>query len=230
MWNLRQVLTTSLAGVVLSVLLSGCSYDGGDLGNPIDRRFEWFSFVGGDDIRTACVPGAPDRYRLIYTALYDEQVRVYEVDSASRVLTEQVLRPANLARFNLDDIASLWEPVTAKVPLSTDDYKALQNSLNVSGVYAPPPVGLDLPSHSYNWTAAFCHQGQYGFTGWLYPSPAFDKLTFNRWLFDHDKTGIAIDNPAPIPFDALYNAQVRDGQAFQFIITVGSDGPVRSLF
>lgn len=219
-----------IAVMALVLLVVGCSYDGGGLGNPISRRFEWFSFVGGDDIRAACVAGSADRYRLIYTALYNEQVRVYEVDAASRQLTEKVLRPANLARFNLEDIGSLWEPVTATVSLSKSEYDALQQSFVASGLYAPPPVGLDLASHSYNWTAAFCHQGTYGFTGWLYPSAAFEKLTFNRWLFDHDKTGIAIDEPAPIPFDAIYNAQARADQVLQFTITVGSDGIVRSLF
>src|SRR5260370_39356006 len=46
---------------------------------PIVRTFNWFSYVGGDDIRSACVPGGRNRVRLVYNALWEEQVRVYDV-------------------------------------------------------------------------------------------------------------------------------------------------------
>jgi len=46
---------------------------------PIVRSFNWFSYVGGDDIRSACEPGGRNRVRLIYNALWEEQVRAYDV-------------------------------------------------------------------------------------------------------------------------------------------------------
>src|SRR3546814_7255248 len=39
----------------------------------------WLSYPNGDDMRAACVEGAPLQYRLIYNADYDEQLRSYEV-------------------------------------------------------------------------------------------------------------------------------------------------------
>src|SRR3546814_7902105 len=39
----------------------------------------WLSYLNGDDMRAACVEGAPLQYRLIYNADYDEQLRSYEV-------------------------------------------------------------------------------------------------------------------------------------------------------
>jgi hypothetical protein len=46
---------------------------------PVVRSFNWFSYVGGDDIRSACQPGGRNRVRLVYNGLWDEQVRVYDV-------------------------------------------------------------------------------------------------------------------------------------------------------
>src|SRR5437762_456402 len=46
---------------------------------PIVRSFNWFSYVGGDDIRAACGKDGRDRLRLVYNAIYDEQVRTYEI-------------------------------------------------------------------------------------------------------------------------------------------------------
>ena len=46
---------------------------------PIVRSFHWFDFVAADDIRAACVPGGRNRLRLIYNALWEEQVRAYDI-------------------------------------------------------------------------------------------------------------------------------------------------------
>src|SRR5947209_6032738 len=47
---------------------------------PIVRSLNWFGFVAGDDIRAACTPGSRDRIRLVYNALWEEQVRTYEIN------------------------------------------------------------------------------------------------------------------------------------------------------
>ena len=46
---------------------------------PIVRSFNWFAFVGGDDIRANCGKDGRNRMRLIYNAIYSEQVRTYEL-------------------------------------------------------------------------------------------------------------------------------------------------------
>ena len=46
---------------------------------PIVRSVSWFGYVGGDDIRAACQPGARTHIRLIYNALWEEQVRSYDL-------------------------------------------------------------------------------------------------------------------------------------------------------
>jgi len=43
------------------------------------RSLNWFSYVAAEDIRAACRPGGRNRLRLVYNALWEEQVRAYEV-------------------------------------------------------------------------------------------------------------------------------------------------------
>ena len=45
----------------------------------IVRSLNWFSYVASEDIRVGCQPGARSRMRLIYNALWEEQVRTYEL-------------------------------------------------------------------------------------------------------------------------------------------------------
>ena len=46
---------------------------------PIVRSFNWFSYVAGDDIRSACEPAGRNRVRLVYNAIWEEQVRAYDI-------------------------------------------------------------------------------------------------------------------------------------------------------
>ena len=98
------------------VVAAGCTYREGGVGNPITRKFQYFSYLGGDDIRRDCVPGAPARYRLVYNANYYEQVRTYDLrrgaPGSGAVLTIQVFGGGgNLAAgFNPPPLSRGSEP------------------------------------------------------------------------------------------------------------------------
>jgi len=64
--------------IAMAVGLSGCMYTGG-VGEPMARKYSWFSYAAGDDIKAACTPDAPARYRLVYNANWNEQVRAYDL-------------------------------------------------------------------------------------------------------------------------------------------------------
>ncbi|MDA0240525.1 MAG: hypothetical protein O3A84_10935, partial [Proteobacteria bacterium] len=94
--------------LILGGLLSACTYQGATVegfgtDHPITRKFSWFSYVGGEDIRTACVTGAPDRYRFVYNAVYNEQVRSYDLVASPEPgrfdLKAAVSGEANLSSF-----------------------------------------------------------------------------------------------------------------------------------
>src|SRR5688572_17860839 len=53
----RRDMKTRFAALAVVVALTGCAYREGGVGNPITRKFQYFSYLGGDDIRDGCVAG-----------------------------------------------------------------------------------------------------------------------------------------------------------------------------
>lgn len=216
---------TALAAAVLS--LAGCTFSGGDIGNPAVRKLHWFSFVAGDDIRQACASDTPDRFRVVYNGVYERQVRVYETDSLRQQLAVWISEPGSVSSLYGGDLLAPWRAKVAKVALDQAGYDRLLAAFADSAMFAPPPVGLELPSHGYSWTAAFCRGGHFGFTGWRYPSTAFDDLSFPAQLFALDPTGIPVAEAAPLPIDPLWEDKSRRGEAVSFSLKVGQDGMLR---
>lgn len=79
-------ITSHRAGSLLLVcgflFLTACNYTGRP-DNAVERRYTWFSYLAGDDLRESCRSHAPPRYRFVYNAIYSEQVRTYEINSLS---------------------------------------------------------------------------------------------------------------------------------------------------
>ncbi|MBC7952474.1 MAG: hypothetical protein H7Z12_11735 [Rhodospirillaceae bacterium] len=206
--------------------VASCTYQGGDIGDPLIRKAQWFSFVEGEDIRATCAAGTPDRARLVYNGIYDEQLRIYEVDAVRRLLTIRVIQPGNAARLSGDDLTAPWRALEEKVQLDQPSYDRLVESFAQGGVYAPPPVGLELPSRSYFWTAATCKNGQYGFTAWKYPSAEFDRLGFDKNLLALDPTGVPVNQPKPAQFDPQWEDKAKRLETPVFSLRVAAHGLV----
>ena len=86
-----------------------------EIDQPLTRSLNWFAYVGGNDIREACGPGGRSRMRLVYNALWDEQVRIYDVflqpdgtaGLATRVLANQGT-VTNVIIGSLNDVTAPW--------------------------------------------------------------------------------------------------------------------------
>lgn len=220
---------TSLLARVSALLavvagLASCTWSGGDIGDPLERKAHWFSFIEGEDIRASCAAGTPDRFRLVYNGVYDQQLRIYEVDALRRLLTIRVVSPGSAARLSSDDLLAPWRAVEATVQLDQAGYDRLVDSFARGGMFAPPPVGLELPSRSYYWTAALCKDGRYGFTAWKYPSATFAAMGFDADLFALDTTGIAVNQPKEVPYDVLWEDKAKRGEVTRFSFRVTDNG------
>lgn len=224
---MTKLCSSMTVAVIAFASLAGCTYQGGDIGDPVTRKFHWFSFVAGDDIRSTCTAGTPDRARLVYNGIYHDQLRIYEVDSLRRVVTAKVTGAGDLAEFDPQDLAAPWRAKESHTQLDEAGYARLVASFAESGLFEPPPVGLELPSRSYFWTAALCRAGQYSFTAFKHPSPAFDRLTFPAALFALDNTGVAVNQPKALTLDPQWEDMVRRNQVTHFTLKVGQDGMVR---
>lgn len=221
---MASLLARLSALLVGAATLASCTWTGGDIGDPLERKAHWFSFVEGSDIRSNCAAATPDRFRLVFNAVYDEQLRIYELDSLRRLLVIRVVDQGSTGRLSFDDPLAPWRAVEAKVQLDEAAYNRLVGAFTQGGMFAPPPVGLELPSHSYYWTAATCHGGRYGFTAWKYPSPAFAAMGFDTALFALDTTGVPVNQARPRDYDPIWESKARRHEVPVFSLRVTGNG------
>jgi hypothetical protein len=206
--------------VLLLLGLAGCaSWGASDI--PVLRSFGWFNYLDGKDLRDNCGPGSGERYRLIYNAVWGEQVRVYEIAAeggSGGTFNARVMFPEWLSEVDLRDPLRLYRGSTGSIPLSAAELAEFRAALRASDFDSPAPRGLTLPSDGFYWVVAACREGIYHFNAYAYPSPRFDEIRFYRWLFKHDPNGIAASRSArtgwPVsprsserrpPYSALHN-------------------------
>jgi hypothetical protein len=199
----------------LLLALAGCSLD-----NPLGRTFTWFSHLDAADIRDKCVGSTGEHYRLVYNAVWGEQVRSYDIVAprgASASLEARVFFPENLNEINLLDPLELYRGHTGTAALTVEDMGSFRAALSASGFDGPTPRGLILPSSGFYWIAAACRNGVFHYNAYLYPSASFASIRFDQWLFAHDPTGVAVTPPG----------QVGDnGPHVYFEMMVGANGLV----
>lgn len=223
---MKRLLRLSTLFVGLT-LLGGCAYTGGDIGDPIHRKFHWFSFVAGDDIAASCSPDLPDRVRLVYNAVWGEQIRIYEWDSVRRSLRVRVIGSGDVRDIRLTDPVAAWRASEVTVPLDAAAYDGLTAALAASGAFGPPAVGVEMPSRSYYWAAATCRQGRFTFTGWVYPSAVFDAARFPSALFALDPGRDGVRQARVVPLDVMAEYNRQRGASTDFTLKVGAGGMVR---
>lgn len=197
------------------LLLAGCSTSG-DISNPLSRKVTWFSYLEGDDIRAACGPAAPARYRLIYNGNYEEQLRIYDLgDGAPGRLTQRVVGGGGLASWTLGDPFAPWSGQATQVDLQPQKARELIAALAEAGAFGRPAEGLELESRSFFWTLAACHEGRYHFTAWLEAS----RPRFVEPILAVDATGTTFNAPHPVA-PRFYGDDPRP----DFRLRVGSNG------
>ena len=95
---MKRVFAAAFALILLTSSTAFAQRADRNVDMPIIRSFHWFDYVGGDDIRQACGKDGRNRLRLVYNAIYDEQVRAYE----------PVLRWADIETLHDLRIAGKW--------------------------------------------------------------------------------------------------------------------------
>lgn len=226
----------ALIPLVLAALIGGCAYH--ETYPQVTRRFTWFSYLNGDDIRARCGADARPRYRFVYNGVYTRQVRTYDIapDEQGRgfQLTARVLNPFLLSSVEIDIPGMMsgqdpseglqpWAGTTARVPLGSRDLDTLDAALAVSGFFRPPPVGARLSSDGFYWIGVACIGGRMAFNAYEWPSSRFDDATFPALLFGWDQTGVPVHPPHDRPFSGLDEDPQSKGM-HTFTITIGQEG------
>jgi hypothetical protein len=212
-----------------ALAVTGCAYQGG-IERPGVQKTSWFSYLNGDDIRQACVPGAAPRTRLVYNGQYERQVRAYDLvgdGHGGAVYTARVQTPANLTSFTLGNPLAPWDWQTSELLLSPPEVQGLETALRQSGAFGPTPEGLRLHSREFYWVMIACREGQLQFNAWKHPSERWDRIVFDDWLLRFDETGVAFRQPRYVdPAERLRDRVTRgdDDSSVNFDLTVGENG------
>lgn len=220
----------AIVGVVALGVLGGCAARVDGVDNPLTRKFQWFSYLQGDDFKGSCGPGAAARYRMVLNAIYTEQVRIYNVSDG--VMDVRLVLPMDMRDFALTSspasIFDPWRGMRSGVDLGTDGQAELVAALQESGVFGPPNQGAELSSRGFFWTIAACHQGQYHFTGFQWPSDEWMAATFPQRLFDLDPTSVAVNPPRKTKTSRqhLIRRGNVDIDVNEYHLKVGEDGLV----
>jgi hypothetical protein len=204
---------------------------------PVVRSLNWFSYVAAEDIRATCRPGGRNRLRLIYNALWEEQVRAYEIflqpDGTAGLnagmLAEQgpATAVSGITIGALGDITGPWRMRRGQRLLTAAESGELMALLQASAAFGPPRDGLRLPDNDFWWTVASCRDGVWGFQAYHYPTDRFANVRFAEKLFAFDNVGIAINRPRALePAELRRDPNMRPGRerADRWMLVVGKDG------
>ena len=196
----RRLFRWPAAALVAVLLAAGCASLGAS-DNPVLSSLGWFDFLNGSDIREACGAAAGDRFRLVYNAVWGEQVRIYEVvvpgNGGAATLTARVRFPERLSAMDLTDPLQLYRGKTSTVALAPQDVDELVQRLRQSSYDDPPPAGLVLPSDGFYWVVSSCAHGIARFNAYVWPSRRFAAIAFADWLFARDRTDVPVAAPHP---------------------------------
>ncbi len=223
--------------VVLIVALGACTYQNSGLepDHPISRKFTWFSYLGGEDIRNGCTIGSKPRYRFVYNGIYTEQVRTYDLMPASAPgryhVKVQVTNKANLASFSTDfsslDLIQPWRPVVSVHNIAEKELRFLNKALKNSHYFSSTPPDENLYSINFYWTVAACIDGAFRFNAYLWPSKKFDGLVFVDLLIRWDQTDVAINPPRTATAFDIYGTNDEDEYVNYFSVKFDSNGKMR---
>lgn len=213
--------------------LAACAYHTpprSDIDNPLARKWVWFSYLDGNDIRETCREGSIERYRLVYNAQYEKQVRSYEItgDGAGGAYLVARAREGspNLLDWNLYDPTAPWRWRKSESRLDAPALERFKALLKESGFEDGSPLGKKLHSHDFYWIAAGCSAGRFHFAAWVDGQGDFARVRFKDFLVERDRTSLAFREPRFVPMQEKIVTGRRKGEnpPPHFILTVSDDG------
>lgn len=205
-------------------LLTACTSYTGTTDNPAERSLTWFSYVAGDDLRAACTPESPDHFRFVYNAVYQKQIRTYELQGVAGGANFTVRarnESGNLSRFRIQNPLGPWALEESRVALSDAQAADIVVALVQDAGKAPPSAGQQLKSNEFYWIVTACTAGQYRIWAFDQDKVDLNTLGFALALRAHDETGVSFRDAKPV--------EGFDDGAFYIKINSAGDGTVRGL-
>lgn len=202
--------------LLLGCVLAACQAQGPSA-NRVDFRYQWLSYLQGDDLRATCRADGPDRLRLIYNADFNREIRTYDLFIAaggSGVLdTRRWVEAGFMVSFG-GSLSSMLDGQKGQVSLSPEQVSQLTSLVGDSGFPGPVQTGATLRSDSYFWVALACVDGIFGLQVWQ--GEAMRNIRFAGLLESWDPIGapLPVASVAPLPpFSTVVAANRRNRDA-----------------
>jgi hypothetical protein len=235
--NMKRIMVAAL-GLSLSMMTTAWAQRADrNVDQPVVRSLNWFGYVAAEDIRAACRPGSRNRLRLVYNALWEEQVRTYEIflqpDGTAGlnvgVLVDQgpATDVSSITIGAVGDLTRPWRMRRGQRLLTAAQTGDLMGALQASAAFGPPRDGLRLPDNDFWWTVASCRDGVWGFQAYHYPTDRFANVRFAEKLFALDSVAVAVNRPRNLePAELRRDPNMRPGRerADRWMLVVGKDG------
>jgi len=161
-------MSKSLVLVALVLAIAACQARGPADGR-IGFRFQWLSYIQGDDIRDTCQAEGPDRVRLIYNADFNRDIRTFDLylyDGAGQMEARRWASAATTLVIGGRINAAFDPQETAQVSLTAAQVRDITGALEASGFPGPVPVGEVLRSDAHFWVGLACVDGVFGIQTW----------------------------------------------------------------
>ena len=192
-----------------ALVLASCKTTGPS-DNRLSYRWQWLSYLAGDDIRELCEKGSQDRLRLIYNADFNKETRTWDFTAAPGGATDLVAQrwvSASTLRLSDGYIGGALDPQTSRVHIPGEDMADLVAALDDSGFYGPPPLGALLRSDDYFWSGVACLDGRFHVQA--YPRDRLDDVRFSDAItqldqFEYDLPPVVLKSLPPL--NAVRNA------------------------
>jgi len=212
------------------ILLTACSYKGGGE-QPLVRKFTWFSYIAGSDIKERCNEAKDQRIRFVYNGVYTEQVRSYDIIPAAKGRYEikiSVTEEADLSSIstNLEspDFFKPWRPTLSLSNVSKNEVGILWKTLIDIGFLDSPPPSVNLSSIDFYWIVSACVGGKFRQNAYLWPHKKFKMAQFPKLLSLWDFTDIPINQPRKTSVFSIYGTDNIDDHRNYFSVKFGNNG------
>jgi hypothetical protein len=193
---------------------------------PIVRSFNRFSYVAGNDIQRPAAATAATGCAWIYNAIYDEQVRTYEIflqPDGTAGMTAASGRSRNVTNSD-PRWRDVWLLAMRRGERSSIPRKPVSHGVVAvrAGPRRPAPAGC-----RFLVDGRVVPQRRMGLPAYHYPTDGFANVKFAAKLFSWDTVPVPVNPPrklVPAELRRDPNAPVNHMKANQWTLTVGKDG------
>lgn len=217
-----QTIAVRLAALFLSgAVLTACANESG-AENPIARNLNWFSYVGGDDIRAACDVNGIDRYRFVYNGHYRREIRGYDlvpVEGGAQLTSRARGRSGGIGRFSFDEPFGPWTLNKNVRTITNRQASLIVRALSEDAAKAPPAAGQNMQSYDFFWIVSACSRGKFRLVVFRWPKTDINALAFLPLLLELDQSGV--------PFGKARNIEGLQEGSFGVAVNRSGTGLVR---